>query len=199
VVGQLAQFLENPGRVHWEAGKRVVRYLKGTVNLKLTYGSGEQCRIEGYTDADGATLDHRHVISGFVVLVDGGAVSWSSKKQELVTLSTMEAEYVSATHAAKELIWFHHLIKEIFRPLIFPTILRLDNQSAIVLANSENQFHTRTKHIDIHYHFIKFCIQNYSIDLIYCPTEDMIADIFTKSLPVIKFKYFTHDLGLLPV
>jgi hypothetical protein len=169
------------------------------MELKLTYGGGKQRGIEGYADADGATLDHRRAISGFVVLVDGGAVSWSSKKQELVTLSTMEAEYVGATHAAKELVWFRHLIKEIFRPLIFPTILRLDNQSAIVLANSESQFHARSKHIDIRYHFVKFCIQDHSIDLIYCPTEDMIADIFTKSLPVIKFKYFTHDLGLLLV
>jgi hypothetical protein len=114
-------------------------------------------------------------------------------------LSTMEAEYVSTTHAAKELIWFHCLIKEVFRPLIFPTILCLDNQSAIGLANSESQFHTCTKHINIHYYFIKFCIQDRPIDLIYCPTQDMIADIFTKLLLVIKFKYFTHDLGLPPV
>ena len=93
------------------------------MDLKLTYSGGEQQGMEGYADADGATLDHRWAISGFVVLVDGGAVSWSSKKQELVTLSTMEAEYIGATHAAKELIWFCHPIKEIFRPLIFPTIL----------------------------------------------------------------------------
>ena len=164
------------------------------MDLKLTYGGGEWRGIEGYSDADGSTLDHRRAISGFVVLVDGGAVSWSSKKQELVTLSTVEAEHVGTTHAAKEIIWFRRLIKEIFRPLLFPTTLCLDNQSAIVLANSENQFHARTKLIDIRYHFVKFCIQNSSIDLIYCPTEDMIADIFTKSLPVIK--YFTHDLGL---
>ena len=92
------------------------------MDLKLTYSGGEQQGMEGYADADGVTLDHRQAISSFVVLV-AGAVSWSSKKQELVTLSTMEAEYVSATHTAKELIWFYHLIKEIFRPLIFPTIL----------------------------------------------------------------------------
>ena len=98
MVGQLAQFLENPGCIHWEAAKRVVRYLKGT-------------------------MDHRQAISSFVVLVDRGAVLWLSKKQELVTLSSMEAEYVGTTHAAKELIWFCRLIKEIFRPLIFSTIL----------------------------------------------------------------------------
>jgi hypothetical protein len=77
-------------------------------------GSGEKHGFEGFTDADGATQEHRRAISGYAVLLDGGAVSWSSKKQELVTLSTMEAEYVGATHAAKELIWFWHLIKEIF-------------------------------------------------------------------------------------
>ena len=75
--------------------------------------------------------EHRRAISGFVILVDGGAVSWMSKKQELVTLSMMEAQYVSATHAAKELIWFCHLIGENFRPLSQPIVLHLDNQSAI--------------------------------------------------------------------
>ena len=199
VVGQLAQFLENPGRVHWEAAKRVIRYLKTTKDLKLTYGGGGKQGFEGYSDADGATQDHRRAVSGFAVLVDGGAVSWSSKKQELVTLSTMEAEYVGATHAVKELFWFRQLIGEIFRPLLHPIVLHLDNQSAIMLANSEGQFHTRSKHIDIRYHFIKFHVQEGSIILSYCPTEDMIADILTKSVPLIKHKYFTHDLGLLSV
>jgi Reverse transcriptase (RNA-dependent DNA polymerase) len=199
VIGQLAQFLENPGRVHWDAAKRVVRYLKSTKDLKLTYGGGDKHGFEGYSDADGATQDHRHTISGFAVLVDGGAVSWSSKKQELVTLSTMEAEYVGATHAAKELIWFRHLIEEIFHPLSYPIVLHLDNQSAIALANSEGQFHACTKHIDICYHFIKFAIQNGTIILLYCPTKNMIADILTKSVPLIKHKYMTHDLGLVSV
>ena len=176
-----------------------MRYLKGTKELKLMYGEGERCGLEGFSDADGVTQDHRCAISGFIVLIDGGAVSWSSKKQELITLSTMEAEYVGATHAAKELIWFRHLISEIFWPLIYPIVLHLDNHSAIALANSEGQFHACTKHINIRYHFIKFCVQNGSINLIYCPTEDMIADILTKPLPVIKVKHFTHDLSLLTV
>ena len=72
VVGQLAQFLQNPGRVHWEAAKQVVRYLKGSKNLRLTYGGGKQRGIEVYSDADRASQDHRHAISGFAVLIDGG-------------------------------------------------------------------------------------------------------------------------------
>ena len=103
-MGQLAQFLENPGCAHWEAAKQVVTYLKGTIDLKLTYSGDEQHGIEGYADADGVTLDHRHAISGFVVLIDGGAILWSSKKQELVTWSTMEAKYIGAMHAAKKFI-----------------------------------------------------------------------------------------------
>jgi Reverse transcriptase (RNA-dependent DNA polymerase) len=199
VIGQLVQFLENPGRVHWDAAKQVVRYLKSTKDLKSTYGGGDKHGFKGYSDADGVTQDHRRAISGFAVLVDGGAVSWSSKKQELVTLSTMEAEYVGTTHAAKELIWFRRLIEEISRPLSYPIVLHLDNQSAIALANSEGQFHARTKHIDIRYHFIKFAVQNGTIVLLYCPTENMIADILTKSVPLIKHKYMTHNLGLVSV
>ena len=108
----------------------------------------------------------------------------------------MEAEYVGATYAAKELIWFQCLIKEIFRPLLHPIILHLDNQLAIALANSEGQFHAYMKHIDICYHFIKFAVQNGTIFLLYCPTQNMITDIFTKLLPLIKHKYLTHSLGL---
>jgi hypothetical protein len=176
-----------------------VRYLKSTKDLKLMYGGGDKHGFEGYSDADGATQDHRCTVSGFAVLVDGGAVSWSSKKQELVTLSTIEAEYISATHAAKELIWFRHLIEEIFRPLSYPIVLYLDNQSGITLANSKGQFHACTKHIDICYHFIKFAVQNGTIVLLYCPTENMITDILTKLVPLIKHKYMTYDLGLVLV
>src|SRR5271156_1390965 len=179
VVGQLAQFLENPGRVHWEAAKQVMRYLKGTKEWKLVYGNDERRGLEGFTDDDGASQEHRRAISGFVVLIDGGAVSWTSKKQELVTLSTMEAEYVAVTHAAKELLWLRHVIGEIFWPLNYPIVLYSDNQSAITLAHSGGKFHARTKHIDIRYHFIKFRIDDHSIDLIYCPTEEMTADILT--------------------
>jgi hypothetical protein len=103
-VSTVAQFSDNPGWAHWEAVKHIFRYLRGTQNLELMYG-GERRGLVGYVDADGASQEHRRAISGFVFLVDGGAVTWSSKKQELVTLSTTEAEYVAATHAAKEAIW----------------------------------------------------------------------------------------------
>lgn len=109
----VSQFNQNPGWAHWEAVKHILRYLKGTMDLELVYG-GERRGLEGYVDGDGASQDHRHAISGYVFLIGGGAVSWSSKNQELVTLSTAEAGCVAATHAAKEATWLRRLIGEVF-------------------------------------------------------------------------------------
>ena len=103
-MSNLAQYSDNPGWAHWEAVKRVFRYLLGTRTLSLVYGGGKG-GLEGFVDADGASQDHRRAITRYVFLVDGGAVSWSSCKQELVTLSMAESEYVAATYEAKEAIW----------------------------------------------------------------------------------------------
>ena len=193
-VSTLSQFLENPGEAHWEAAKRVFRYLQGTKDLRLTFGNGAK-GLEGYTDADGASQYHRRAISGHAFLIDGGAVSWSSRKQELVTLSTAEAEYVAATHAAKEAIWLRRFITEVLQPIDGPTTLHCDNQAALALASNGN-YHARTKHIDIRYHFIRFVVEDKSIRLVYCPTNDMIADTLTKALPSLKAKHFATSLGL---
>lgn len=158
------------------------------------YG-GDRNGLEGFVDADGASQEHRRAITGYVFIVDGGAVSWASKKQELVTLSTAESEYVAATHAAKEAIWLRRLISEVYRPLSEPTTLRSDNQSAIALTK-DGSYHARTKHIDIHYHFIRYSIEAGSIRLIYCPTDKQTADILTKALPSVKVKHFAVALGL---
>jgi hypothetical protein len=123
----VAQFLENPGRDHWGAVKRIFKYLKGTRNISLVYG-GKDEDLQGWTDADGASQEHRRAISGYILMVDGGAVSWSSKKQELVTLSTTEAEYVAMTHAAKEALWLRTLFGEVFAPIDKPTTIFGDNK-----------------------------------------------------------------------
>lgn len=193
-VSTLSQFSENPGWVHWEAVKHVFRYLLGTKKLELVYG-GEKRGLVGYVDADGASQDHRRAITGYAFLIDGAAVSWSSKKQELVTLSTTEAEYVAATHAAKEALWMRRLIGEVFRPLSEPTPLFSDSKSAIALAQ-DGHYHARTKHIDIRYHFIRYIIEAGSLKLIYCPTDEMTADTLTKALPSAKAKHFAAALGL---
>ena len=101
VVSVLSRYLDNPGLAHWVAVKRVFAYLAGTVDLALTFG-GTELDLEGYTDADGSMDEDRKAMSGYAFLMDRGAVSWNAKKQEIIALSTTEAEYVAATHTAKE-------------------------------------------------------------------------------------------------
>ena len=162
--------------------------------LVLTFGT-EKKGLEGYMDVDGASQEHHHMISDYAYILDGGAISWMSKKQELVTLSTAKAEYVAATHAVKEGIWLCHFIEEVFQPLASPTVLYCDNQATIALTKN-GSFHARMKHIDICYHFIHFIVDSGSFLLVYCPTADMIADTLTKALPSVKAKHFAATLRL---
>jgi hypothetical protein len=193
-VTALSQFLDNPGEVHWEAAKRILRYLSGTKDFALTYGD-ERHDLIVYSDADGATQEHRHAISGYTFLIDGGAVSWSSRKQELITLSTAEAEYVAATHAAKEALWLRRLLFELFPSLEAPTTLFCDNQATLRLIEDDN-YRAQTKHIDKRYHFIRELAQKGALQLMYCPTDDMAADILTKALPKWKATFHASTLGL---
>ena len=149
----------------------------------------------GYTDADGASQPHWHAILGYMFLIDGGAISWLSCKQELVTLSTVEAEYVAATHAAKEAVWLRRLIGELSPSLLCGTLLLCDNQAALKLATDDN-YRARTKHINIRYHYIRQVISSGDIEIAYCPTEDMTVDILTKALPSWKIARHALSLGL---
>ena len=196
-VSTVARFSANPSMAHWNAVKRVFRYLAGTCDLWLTYGEAQRVLV-GYADADGSMSEDRHVITGFAFLIDGGAVSWSSKKQEIVSLSTTESEYVAATHGMKEGLWLRSLLAKIFELFTDTTTLFSDNQSAIVLTR-DHQYHTRTKHINVRYHFIRWVVENGSLHLVYCPTADMIADMLTKALPSPKVKHFAECLGLCAV
>ena len=112
-----------------------------------------------------------------------------------MTLSTAEAEYLAATHAAKEAMWLRVLFGEVFEAINKPTTLFGDNQSAIALAHGGN-YQARTKHINIRYHFIRYIIEAGSIKLIYCPTDEQTADTLTKALPSTKAKHFATAMGL---
>ena len=193
-VATVARFAANPGPVHWEAVKRIFRYLAGTRELWLSYGETRRA-LEGYADADGSMAEDRRAISGYTFLIDGGAVSWSSKRQEIISLSTTESEYVAAMHGMKEALWLRSLISEVFGKLGDATTMFSDNQSAIALAR-DHQYHARTKHIDVRYHWIRWVIEQGSVQLIYCPTNDMVADALTKALPSTKVKHFATSLGL---
>jgi hypothetical protein len=129
--------------------------------------------------------EDRRAISGYAFLLNGGAVSWAFKKQEIVSLSTTESEYIAVTHAAKEGLWLRSLLSQIFGPLHDATTLSSDNKSAIALAQ-DHQYHARTKHIDVRFHLIRWVITDSKLRLIYCPTDDMIADSLKKALPSAK-------------
>ena len=108
----------------------------------------------------------------------------------------MEAEYVAATHAAKEALWLRTFIDQVFgRNIEKPMTLYCDNQLAIALTK-DHQYHARTKHIDVRFHFIPWVIEEGKVKLVYCPTNDMLADTFTKALPSAKGKHFAAALGL---
>jgi hypothetical protein len=196
-VQAVSRFSTKPGIAHWEAVKRIFRYLKGTKDLWLSYG-GVGKELIGYADADGSMSEDRHALSGYAFLINGGAVSWSTKRQEIISLSTTESEYVAATYAAKEALWLRSLISQLFDTTLEPTTLFSDNQSAIALTK-DHQFHARTKHIDIRFHFIRWIVENGSLRLVYCPTNDMVADALTKALPPPKVKHFAKELGLISV
>ena len=124
-----------------------------------------------------------------------GAVTWSSKKQVIVALSSTEAEYIAQTHVAKELIWLQTFLAELTTPFSEPITLHCDNQGMIALSK-DNKFHMRTKHIDIHYHFICEAVENNQVFMHYVLTDKNVADIFTKPLAKPKFEKFVKLLRL---
>jgi hypothetical protein len=194
-VGILSQFIQNPGPAHWEGVKRVISYLGSTKDLWLTFGGQGKANVEGFCDADWGSQKHRHSISGFSFHYGVGAVSWSSKKQGVVSLSSTEAEYVAQTHAAKEAIWLRSFVSEITGKAAEPLTISCDNQGAIALSK-DNKFHARTKHIDLRYHFIREAVEDGKIKVKYVPTNDNVSDIFTKALPRPKFQQMAGLLGL---
>jgi len=189
-VSTLSQYLKSPRTTHLVAITQVFCYLSGTKELKLVLG-GTHSEISGYSDADWASHMHRHSIFSFAYFLGIGAVTWSSKKQPIVTLSSTEAEYVALTHASKDILWIHKLLTEFSSIFSFtlPTTLFCDNQGVIRLLKDAT-FHRCTKHINVHFHFICQTITTGHVILEYCPTNDMISDIFTKSLAQIKFGKF---------
>ncbi|PPQ82237.1 hypothetical protein CVT24_012925 [Panaeolus cyanescens] len=204
-VSTLSQYLENPHTTHLIASKRVIRYLKGTKSLRLVLG-GKEFSLKGYSDANFGTDMHCHSVSGYMFLAGDGVVSWSSKKQSLITTSSTESEYVALTNACKEVLWLRGLMTEVLGGVglssyvndLKPTVLYCDNQGAIAL--SENPvYHARTKHIDIHYHFVRQTIHTGDVKVKHLRTDEMIADIFTKPLARVKFEFFRGLLGVLEV
>jgi hypothetical protein len=155
-VGRLARYSSNPRPAHWTAVKHLLRYLKGTIDLKLTYAPGATNQaLEVWADADhGGDLDNGRSTSGYIIKLGGGAISWASKLQPVVALSTTEAEYVAAVLAGTEAIWMRQLFGELNEDPGGPTTLNMDNQSALSVARNP-EHHGRMKHLDLRYFWLR--------------------------------------------
>jgi hypothetical protein len=177
-VANLGRHSANPGAKHQHALNRVFRYLRGTRGKRLVFQCGAPggAVLHGYVDTDWAsdTVDRKST-SGFVFLLGNSAVSWGSKKQTAVALSSTEAEYIAAAHATKEAIWLRRLLTELGIDTTSPTPLLIDNQSAMAIAHNP-EFHDRTKHIDVRYHFLRHKVEGGEIQLEYMVTEEQVAD-----------------------
>ena len=194
-VSTLLQFIQNPGPAHWEALKHMIIFLGSMKDLWLTFSGQSKLATEGFCNADWGGQKHCHSISGYSFHMGAGAISWSSKKQHVVALSSTEAEYIAQTHAAKEALWLCSLLQELRSAPDDPLILNCDNQGVIALAK-DNKFHARTKHIDVRYHFIREAVEDGKVAVRYIPTGDNISDIFTKPLTKAKFRELAELLRL---
>ena len=197
-IGTLAKYVEKPTTTHWDAVKRVMRYVIHTKDLGLVYGGTSLKAPEVYVDADWAG-DHetRKSVSGFVAMMSGAAVAWCARQQEVVAMSSAESEYISMCAGAKETVWLRRLIAGlgVFDDVDKPTVVHVDNQAAIALAHN-SAVNRRNKHIDVRYHFTRQCVEDGALELQYCPTDDMVADMLTKALGRVKLQRFVWSAGM---
>lgn len=195
-VGVVSRYMESPTSMHMKVAKRILRYLKGTIEFGLFYSSCGDFKLQGFCDSDYAgDIDDRKSTIGFVFFMGEAAISWSSKKQSIVTLSTCESEYVAATSCACHAIWLRRLLEELHLPQDEATEIFVDNKSAQALAKNP-VYHDRSKHIDTRYHFIRECIAEKKVKLNLVKTQDQIADIFTKPLKFEDFRRLRASLGV---
>ena len=196
VVNQLSRFFEKPNTTHWQAAKHVLRYLKGTINLRLTFAKNSSMKLVGNADADwSGDLDDRKSTTGYYFKFqgNGAAICWEVKKQATVALSSTEAEYQAMAAAVQEAIYLRALMKDFGYPMKEPTYIGEDNQSCIKMCHNP-VMHKRSKHIDTKLHFMRERVENGEVGIHYIPTEDMTADILTKSLPRIKVEKHRYVL-----
>ena len=184
-VNVLSQFNSNSGIKHWQAVKRVMRYIKGTLSSKIEYSKSNE-GIFGYCDADWAgDKETRRSTSGYVFMMSNGPISWKSQKQSTVALSSCEAEYISLCTATQEANWWLQFSRELC-PQENVKIL-CDNQSAIAIGMDKG-YSSKSKHIDIKYYFVRQMIEENKIDVEYVPSEDQGADGLTKPLNKVKLQ-----------
>uniref|UniRef100_H3GB36 Reverse transcriptase Ty1/copia-type domain-containing protein n=2 Tax=Phytophthora ramorum TaxID=164328 RepID=H3GB36_PHYRM len=196
-VGVLSQFAADPCPTHWQALKRVFRYIQGTKTHGIEFQASCNDGLQGYSDADWAgDIESRRSTSGYAFMMNGGCISWRSKKQRTVALSSTEAEYMALSEATQEAVWLKVFLCELGEMASDEAVkIYEDNQGSIALAKNP-QFHKRTKHIDIRYHFVREKVEDGQVVLQYVSTTDMLADMMTKAIPATQFSVLRTKLGI---
>ncbi|CAJ2647424.1 unnamed protein product [Trifolium pratense] len=192
----VARFMERPTELHVAAVKRILRYVKGTVSYGLWFEMGKNDELVGWSDSDYAgDLDDRKSTSGYVFMIGSKAVSWCSKKQPIVTLSTTEAEFIAAANCACQAIWLSRILDHISSRKKDCITLYCDNSSTIKLSKNP-VMHGRSKHIDVRFHFLRDLTKDGKVQLLHCSSFEQTADIMTKALSLESFCKFRDMLGL---
>lgn len=193
-VGALSRYMACPTAHHWSVAKGVLRYLAGTADRGIVFkrGSGGQA----FCDADYAgDVDTRRSTTAYVFVMSGGAVSWRSKMQPTVAVSTAEAEYMAAAGAVREALWLRKLLGDLDVEVHGPVLIQCDSQAAIKLLGNPI-VSARSKHIDVMHHFARERVASGQVCFEYCRTECMIADALTKAVPKHKFELCCAGMGL---
>ncbi|KAL0420696.1 UNVERIFIED_CONTAM: Retrovirus-related Pol polyprotein from transposon TNT 1-94 [Sesamum latifolium] len=187
VVNLISRYMENPIEMYLQVAKRVLRYLKGTIGFGIFYKKEGNDELRVYSDSDYAgDLEDRKSTSGYVFLLSSGAISWSSKKQPVVSLSTTEAEFIAAASCACQVVWLKRVLGKLGQNQDKSTLIYCDSSSAIKLSKNP-VMHGRSKHIDVRFHFLRDLTKDGTIDLVHCRTQEQLADIMTKPLKLDVF------------
>jgi hypothetical protein len=195
-VNTLSQFLVEPKHVHLVAAKHVMRYLKGTLDFGLSYNGDHDFKLSGYADSNWArSVSDRKSTSGCCFSLGSAMISWQSRKQSSIALSTAEAEYIVACSASCKSIWLRKLLTGLFDLMMEATMILCDNQSCIKMTKNP-MFHDKSKHIEIRYHYIHDMVQRGAIKLHYVGTNEQVVDVLTDLLSRVKFEHFRDKLGV---
>lgn len=198
-VNILSRYTNKNNKELWQCLKRVLRYLKGTIDLKLTYKRCKYVNILcGYVDSDwgGSDINNRRSTTGYLFkLFEQCTITWCTKRQTSVAASSTEAEYMALYEGVREALWLKSLAVSIHVNITNPIVIFEDNNGCISIANNPTN-HKRTKHIDIKYHFSREQIENNVVKLVYIPTGKQLADALTKPLPAIPFQEMRNEMGL---
>jgi hypothetical protein len=199
-VGYVSRFMQRPTTEHQQALKRIIRYIAGTLDHGLYYlRCPGEAHLVGYSDNDHTgDIDTSKSTSGVLFFFGKCLISWQSVKQQVVTLSSCEAEYIAASTASTQVIWLVQLLSDLLSRDTGAVELRVDSKSALALAKNP-VFHERSKHIWVRHHFIRGCLEEGSIKAGYINTKDQLAYLLTKSLGRIRFLEFCSKTRMVQI